>query len=234
MGFFDFLAYSKRCAAEPQSVDRLNLQYQMIVEPLLPLFEGRSVLEIGAKDGRWAYAFAKAGAAYVIALEENSALVQTFQSFPKDTARARVQMKCVDIFEHLEHKISLGQRLDIVAIMGSFHCITDHMRLLRLLRRLEPKVVIIDDALALSADQAIKLCDSEKAEEMDILRSESAAQNSLTRLPSQTALKAMAQNVGYQCDWIDWDKLAPDDRQHVPDYFRVDGSRRFTCLMHTL
>ena len=90
MGFFDFLAQNSFYAAEPRSVVRLNLRHRMIVEPLLPLFKGRSVLDIGARDGRWAYAFATAGATMVTALEEHSDLVRRFDNLPSDEAKSRI------------------------------------------------------------------------------------------------------------------------------------------------
>ena len=234
MGFFDFLAQNSFYAAEPRSVVRLNLRHRMIVEPLLPLFKGRSVLDIGARDGRWAYAFATAGAAVVTALEEHSDLVRRFESLPDDEAKSRITMKCANIFEGLEQEIALGNQYEIITIMGYFHYISDQFRLLSLLGQLRPKVIIVDSEFALTKDPVIALFDGDEVEDMDAVSNLWHDRPPLVGLLSQEALKAMGQSVGYQCDWINWDRLGPDDRPPVREYFTSDRSRRFTCLMHAI
>ena len=234
MGFFDFLAQNRHYAAEPYSVARLNLRHRMIVEPLLPLFKGRSVLDIGARDGRWAYAFATAGATKVTALEEHSHLVRRFENLPDDEAKSRITLKCSNIFEGLQQEIAARNQHEIITIMGYFHYISDQFRLLSLLGKLQPKVIIVDSEFALDTGPVIALFDGEDVEDMDAMSNPWHTNPPLVGLPSQEALKAMGLSIGYQCDWIDWGKLGLDDRPPVREYFRNERRRRFTCLMHSI
>jgi hypothetical protein len=234
MGFFDFLGQNSFYAAEPSSVVRLNLRHRMIVEPLLPLFKGRSVLDIGARDGRWAYAFATAGSTMVTALEEHSDLVRRFEDLPDDEAKSRITLKCTNIFKGLEQELALGKTHEIITIMGYFHYLFDQFRLLFLLGQLRPKVIIVDSEFALNNDPVIALFEGDKIEDMDAVSNFSHDRPPLVGIPSREALKAMGQSVGYQCDWINWDRLGPDDRPHIREYFKRDRSRRFTCLMHAI
>jgi 2-polyprenyl-3-methyl-5-hydroxy-6-metoxy-1,4-benzoquinol methylase len=157
MGFFDFLAEIEPYAEDAGSIRRLNARHKMIVAPLARQIAGKSVLDLAAHDGRWAHAFADAGAREVVGIEGREALVARYAQFPHPKTKARVTLKVGDIFDGMEAEIAAGKTYDVLGVLGIFDHIMDHFRLLKLVHQLRPGLVIIDSEFALRPGPVITL-----------------------------------------------------------------------------
>lgn len=102
------------------------------------------VFDIASHDGRWAYAFAGAGAREVVGVEARQELIDLFEQYPDPELRSRVELRCNDLFKELESEVEKGETYDVVGVFGIFYHIMDHFRLLKLVQALKPKVIIVD------------------------------------------------------------------------------------------
>ena len=115
------------------------------------------MLDLAAHDGRWAYAFAGAGAARVVGIEGRGDLIARFAQFPDPELKARVRLREGDIFAGMEAALAAGERYDVVGVLGIFYHIMDHFRLLRLVQGFQPRLVIVDGDFALAKNAMIQL-----------------------------------------------------------------------------
>src|SRR5262245_36226628 len=152
MGFFDFLQTSARYAGEDANLNRLEQRRRFIVEPYVDDLSGARVLDLACNDGRWSYALAAAGAREVVGVEARPELIDQFTQFPDDEHTAKVSLIAGDFFDVLPRLIEAGERFDVVAIYGVFYHIMDHYRLLKLVQRLEPRLIVIDSEFIVHKD----------------------------------------------------------------------------------
>ncbi|MEO0504274.1 MAG: methyltransferase domain-containing protein, partial [Pseudomonadota bacterium] len=157
MGFFDFIQDITGYGGDDTAVERLNKRHRMLVAPFADQLAGARVLDLGAHDGRWAYALAAAGAAEVVAVEARQDAVDRYADFPETPFKARVQMRCVDLWEALEQEVAAGERYDVVALFGIYYHVMDHFRLLQLIRQLGAPMILIDSEFALASGATITL-----------------------------------------------------------------------------
>lgn len=50
-------------------------------------------------------------------------------------------------------------------------------------------------------------------------------------VPSRRAMEVMAASLGYDVEWIDWERLRRGQRQGVRDYFREGPMTRGSCIL---
>ncbi|MFT7147131.1 MAG: 2-polyprenyl-3-methyl-5-hydroxy-6-metoxy-1,4-benzoquinol methylase [Yoonia sp.] len=144
LAFFDFFSKLPQYAGRNNQVSRLNKRFEFLIAGLLKDISGASVLDLGAHDDRWAYAFASAGAAEVTAIEARVDVAARLQYYPDAVLKAQVTMRVQDVFVGLEDAVRAGETYDMIAIYGLLYHVMDYFRLLDLLRQLDPKVIIID------------------------------------------------------------------------------------------
>jgi hypothetical protein len=233
MGFFDFISqmpgYDKRLGA----VRRLNRRRQFLVTPFMAEVAGARLLDLGAHDGRWSYAYAAAGAAQVVGIEGRADMAARFRHWPDPDLRARVTLRVDDIFAGLEKARAAGETYDIVAVLGVFYHIADHLRLLRLIRDLRPRLVIIDSEFALRPNPVILLKREDVQNPLNAPPQIDGQARAIVGIPSFAAMEMMADALDYSLIWSDWDSLPMDQRKGVADYFRPKGEakRRATCAL---
>jgi Methyltransferase domain len=231
-GFFDFLS-SVHEKYQENDVKRMNLRHGFIIESNLDSIAGSDVLDLASHDGRWCYAFAAAGAKSVVGVEGRPELVSSFVQYPASAAKKRIDLRCGDIFDFLENMVREERSFDVVGVLGIFYHIMDHYRLLRLIARLKPKLVIIDSDFMMKPWPFISLVLEDPRKDVNAI-----AGNELGKvpigIPSTSALELMASCLNYTVEWSDWETLAPGDRAPVSDYFRSDGRRRATCVLRPM
>jgi hypothetical protein len=234
MAIFDFLhALPPYCEA-PGSVRRLNQRHEMIVQPLAVEIAGARVLDLAAHDGRWAYAFAAAGAREVVGLEGRAELISRFEAFPASDFKPRVTLCHADIFEGMEAAVSAGETYDIIGVLGILYHVMDHFRLFRLLRRMRPRLIIVDGDFSLQQTAMIQLLREDTANPLNAIAQFDGQERALIGIPSRRAMEMMADAIGYSCTWLDWAKVPAHQRQSLPDYYRTQGKCRSTCLLRPM
>lgn len=231
MGFFDFLRSVERYAEADYAVSRLNIRHRFLIEPLAAELASKRVLDLAAHDGRWAYAFAAAGAREVVGIEGRQALVDRFAEFPKGPVHDRVRLETGDIFEGMERHLAAGESYDVVGVLGIFYHIMDHFRLLQLVSRFKPGLIIVDSEFSLRPGQVIMLVREDTGNELNAIPQTEGQEKALIGIPSFAAMEAMADVLGYSTEWLDWDRLPRPERRPVNDYYRPEVKRRGTCLL---
>lgn len=231
MGFFDFLPSIERYADAEYSVSRLNIRHDMLIEPLKAELAGARVLDLAAHDGRWAYAFAAAGAREVVGIEGRQHLVDRFAEFPAGEAHDRVTLKCGDIYAGMEAELAAGAQYDVVGVLGILYHVMDHFRLFQLVSRFKPRLVIVDSEFSLRPGPIIMLTREDPTNDLNALAQTEGQEKALIGIPSFSAMEAMADVLGYTTEWLDWNRLPKGKRRAVNDYYRTEAKRRGTCLL---
>ncbi|WP_176715550.1 bifunctional 2-polyprenyl-6-hydroxyphenol methylase/3-demethylubiquinol 3-O-methyltransferase UbiG [Thioclava sp. SK-1] len=203
----------------------------MIIAPLADEIAGARVLDLAAHDGRWTFAFACAGASEVVGIEGRAGLVQSYADFPAVDHKSRSSLRCDDVFDGMEKAIAAGEQYDVIAVLGILYHVMDHMRLFRLIRQLKPKLVIVDSEFAIRNGPVIQLVRERTDKDLNAIAQFPGQERTLIGIPSFPAMEAMADVLGFSCEWIDWTRLPVQRRKPVNDYFRLENKRRATCLL---
>jgi hypothetical protein len=231
MAFFDFLNDIAPYAEDLPSVRRLNTRHRMIIAPLVADIAGKSVLDLAAHDGRWAHAFAGAGARSVLGIEGRAELVARYAHYPQPDIKARVTLAVGDIFAGMEAEIAAGRTYDVLGVLGIFYHIMDHFRLLKLIRALKPALVIIDSEFALRPGPVIALARERVDNPLNAIAQVDGQEKTVIGIPSFAAMEVMADVLDYDVTWLDWNALPQGQRAAVGDYYRTENKRRGTCLL---
>lgn len=231
MPFFDFLNSYPRYTAGPNEISRLNARHRFIVEPFVDDLKDARVLDLAAHDGRWSYALAAAGAASVEAVEGRADLVAEFAGYPDADFKSRVDLKQGEVFSFLEAKVKEGATYDVIACFGFFYHITDHYRLLILMRQLQPKLIIIDSEFLLIEIPNIAFGREKPDKALNTLAQVLGQDLVMVGTPSRVWVDKAAETLNYDTQWVDWTVLPEDQRKGVSDYFRVKKKRRGTVAL---
>ncbi len=231
MGFFDFLGEIEPYAEDGGSVRRLNARHKMIIRPLASQIAGKSVLDLAAHDGRWAHAFADAGARSVLGIEGRAELVARYAHFPHPRVKERVTLQVGDIFAGMEAEVAAGHTYDVLGVLGIFYHIMDHFRLLKLVQRLRPELVIIDSEFALRPGPVITLARERVDNPLNAIEQVAGQEKTVIGIPSFPAMEVMADVLGYDITWLDWNTVPQGQRATIGDYYRPENKRRGTCLL---
>ncbi|PKP71331.1 MAG: hypothetical protein CVT82_01745 [Alphaproteobacteria bacterium HGW-Alphaproteobacteria-4] len=234
MGFFDFLGAIEPYSEKPGPVRRLNQRHRVLIQPLAREIAGARVLDLAAHDGRWAYAFAGAGAASVVGIEGRAELIARFAKFPDARLRARVTLREGDIFEGMEAALAAGERYDVVGVLGILYHVMDHFRLFRLVRAFGPRLILVDGDFALAKNAMIQLMRESTSNPLNSIAQLAGQDRALIGIPSAKAMEMMADALGFRCDWLDWSHVPEDQRGSLADYYRAQGKCRASCILRPL
>lgn len=231
MAFFDFLGGLARYATSDSEVARMNRRFEHLVEPFRAEIEGARVLDLAAHDGRWSYALAGAGAASVDGVEVRPDLIAQFAAYPDTPFKARVRLIRSDLFEALEDFVREGRVYDVVAVFGILYHLMDHHRLFVLIRRLRPRLVIVDSEFMTHAWPMVQLIREDPSNILNAAPYYEGQEKVLKGIPSSAAMEAIADTLGYRLEWIRWEDLPPERRKGVADYFRKEKMIRRSCVL---
>jgi 2-polyprenyl-3-methyl-5-hydroxy-6-metoxy-1,4-benzoquinol methylase len=236
LAFFDFLTTLEHYEERARSADRMNRRHQFLVNDFADDIAGARVLDLGAHDGRWSYAFAAAGAASVVGIEARALSAARLTEFPDSTLRAKVLMRVDDVYSGLEKAIAAGERFDVVAVYGLLYHLMDHFRLFTLIKALKPTLVIVDSEFNKRPGAIITLTTERTDNPLNAAAQFAGQTNAVKGIPSKSALELMAKALDYGVQWSDWDRLAPDDRSGVRDYYPQEDRKllRATCALRPI
>jgi len=232
-GFFDFLEDNPRYAGKRLSINRLNKRYDYLVRPYLDVLRDATVLDLASHDGRWSYALSSAGAASVLGIEARADQIEQFDSYPEGPAKDRVTLVHGDVYDELPKLVARGETFDVVAIYGLYYHVMDHYGLLKLVKRLAPRLVIIDSEFHLSAAPTIRLAVEPTDSHLNTIAHEPRQDVAPVGIPSAAAMEVMAHSLGYDVEWADWDRVPRGQRGGLKAYYRTAPAwkRRGTCAL---
>jgi Methyltransferase domain len=233
MGFFDFLADYPRYAGRSKAINRLNKRHDFLITPYVSELAGSSVLDLASHDGRWSYALSSAGAAAVVGIEARADLIAQFDAYPAGDAKDRISFVQGDVYEELPKMIREGRTFDVVSVYGLYYHLMDHYGLLKLIKQLGPRLIIIDSEFFLSPDPAVRLQLEPTDNPLNSIEHEHGQAEAPVGFASQAAIEVMANSLGYDVEWADWESVPPDEREGVFAYYRPEPKwkRRNTCAL---
>lgn len=230
---FNHLLQLKNYPYDPRDVTRLEKRHAFLVAPFRAEIRGARVLDLGAHDGRWSYAFAKAGAASVLGVEARAELLRRFEEFPETAEKKRVSMQLGDLHEKLDTLVRDRHRFEVVALFGILYHVMDHFRILQRCVALSPKLIIIDSEFMKGDNPFIQLVKERTDKPLNAAPQIDGQEIAIKGIPSSVAMERMAEALGCDLDWLPWKDLPQDERRGVRDYFRGSEERmiRRTCVL---
>jgi 2-polyprenyl-3-methyl-5-hydroxy-6-metoxy-1,4-benzoquinol methylase len=231
MAFFDFIADLEHYDGLTLPVERLNCRHRFLIDAYRDEIRGARVLDLAAHDGRWCYAFAGAGAESVVGIEGRGELIAKFESYPDADLRARVTLREADIYDGMDAAAAAGETYDVVGVLGILYHVMDHHRLFWSLRKLKPRLIIVDSEFILRPGPIVQLVREKTDNVLNAVASYPGQTVAVKGIPSHKALEVIADTLGYDVTWADWKSLPKDQRTGVGDYFRADRMRRDTCVL---
>ena len=193
MGFFDFIADLPHYQDHSAPVPRMNKRFEALIEPNKDVISGAKVLDLASHDGRWCYAFAGAGTASVVGIEGRQEMVDKFTDYPDAALRDKIELRVGDLYDGMEAAVAKGETYDVIGIFGILYDLMDHFRLFQLVRRLKPKLVIVDSEFMLRP-----------APIMMLVRERTS--NVLNAIPQYDGQDAPSKQCPASAPWIAWPK----------------------------
>jgi 2-polyprenyl-3-methyl-5-hydroxy-6-metoxy-1,4-benzoquinol methylase len=234
MNFFDFIADLPYYHDHTAPIQRMNKRHDALIAPFASEISGSRVLDLASHDGRWSYAFAGAGAASVVGIEGRQEMVEMFDDFPDEALKSKVELRFGDIYVELGAAITNGETYDVVAVFGILYHLMDHFRLFLLIRKLKPKLIIVDSEFMRRPASMMMLVSELTSNVLNAIPQYEGQERAIKAIPSFKAMWRMAKALDYSCDWVDWDARAKDDRRGVSDYYRETDMRRGTCMLRPI
>lgn len=207
------------------SVSRMHARHAMLIDAHRHVISDANVLQLGAGDGSWCFAFAAAGASQVIGIEEDASLVERFSDYPDVGMRERIELRCAKPLKALVAEINAGRQYEVVALFDLLSNVADLYHLFYLIQQLQPNMIILDGLFVIADSPILELVSSDTPDgALDGQRRPRA-------VPSQCALDIIADALDYELEWVDWNSVPEDGRSGVPDYFTTKGRKRASCTM---
>jgi hypothetical protein len=123
--------------------NRLAARYDSLILPHLGVITGRTVLDLGSHDGRWAFAAAQARCAKVVGVDPRANLFEqaklNFAGY--GVPAERYELVAADALDYL---VTRQPRFDTVFLFGVLYHLHYHVELVRQLRVTGASTIIID------------------------------------------------------------------------------------------
>ena len=103
--------------------------------------------------------------------------------------------------------------------------------LFQLARKLKPKLIIVDSEFILRDAPMIQLVRERTDNILNATPQIEGQEVAIKGIPSFAAMEVMADVLGYDTHWSDWNSLPKGKRDGVGDYFRETRMRRATCAL---
>lgn len=205
--------YTSPVSAHP---NRLHQRYRAIIEANQGALSGARILDIGAHDGRWAFAALHAGAEHATMIEPRPTAVTMARKRFAEYSVSR------DGFTILQDDVSTrlewitDQRFDVVLLLGFLYHTGAHLQLLEAINASGPSVVVIDSEVVDEAGAVIRYHVEQDQDERCAYR---PGRSVITGTPSAGMIDMMLAQHGFQVSRYDWSQRC-DDWRAVGDYRR--------------
>lgn len=188
------------------------------------IVRGKTVLDLGARDGRWSWAALQHGAKSCVGIEGRSRSVAEGARAMQPYVDANAYRPLVgDAFDRMRGLQRLGWRFDVVLCLGFIYHVYDHWGLLQAMAALEPRVIIIDGEMD-DGDETTVRVRAEWTEHPN---------NAVSERPvvpvgniRRGTMELLARCAGYEFAWQDWQHL--EDPIGCDDYL---ARTRHTCIL---
>lgn len=207
--FFDEYPRFLETSKTGRSSDRLNARYTGLIHANRDRFADATVLDLASHDGRFSFAALQAGAARVVGVEVDGALVDAangnFAHYGVAGDRYEfIERDMFRQFEDLEH-------FDVVLCFGILYHINDHMQLLTNIAGVEPRWIVVDTKVSQLDHAVIELRSA-------IGASPPPPGSHLEGYPSRLALDAMLSSLGWESEYFDWAGSGLIESPSMDDY----------------
>ncbi|PYC46737.1 class I SAM-dependent methyltransferase [Litorivita pollutaquae] len=206
-------------------VNRMHARHRLLLDAYRDVIVDSNVLHLGAEDGRWCYAFASAGAARVVGVEQNAEPVSKFSRHPDIGLRERIDLRCADPMKELAAEVQAERRYDVVAMFDLLENVADLFLLFSHIRALAPRLVILDGVFLISDDPVLRMVNH------PVPSGEGEGPLRPRAVPGPRALQVIAEALDYELEWVDWTQVPENQRVGLSDYFVTDGQKRASCTM---
>lgn len=180
----------------------LNERFHALIENNKEIINNATILDLANHDGRWSLAALKNGAKKVYGIEGKKELVENgIENMKKyGISEEKYDFVVGDIFNEIK-KIPSNE-VDIVFCFGIFYHISNHMDLLKEIKRLNPKYLILDTEITKSKYPIIRL----RKEPYYTPDSDISFENFIAGRPSESALNMMLNALDFSVKYYDWSK----------------------------
>ena len=180
----------------------LNERFHALIESNKEIIENATILDLANHDGRWSLAALKNGAKKVYGIEGKEENVENGIENMKryGILDDRFNFVVGDIFNEIK-KIPPNE-IDVVFCFGIFYHISNHMDLLKEIKRLNPKYLILDTEITKSKYPIIRL----RKEPYYTPDSDISFENFIAGRASQSALNMMLNALDFSVKYYDWSK----------------------------
>jgi hypothetical protein len=110
----------------------------------------------------------------------------------------------------------------------------DCFRLFLLIRKLKPKLIIVDSEFMRHPESMMMLVSELASNVLNSIPQYEGQERAIKAIPSFKAMWHMAEALDFIFDWVDWNARAKDDRRGVLDYYRETDMRRGTCVQRPI
>jgi tRNA (mo5U34)-methyltransferase len=207
---------------DPGHVNRHAQREAYFFRPLVDLcggsLRGRRVLDLGCNAGYWSLLAAEAGCDFVLGIDGRPEHVDqsNFVFEVKGIDRSRYEFRAADIYDALGRDLG---RFDVVLCLGLLYHVSEPMRLLDLISRVNDDLLVIDTALSPMLGSVLEV----RSESVESPRN--ALDRSLVLVPTREAVRAMVRQFGYQVE-----SPRPGFSDYTGAYDYLSGERRaFFC-----
>lgn len=208
MGFFD--EYNRfEETGYASSAERLNRRYDAIIENNKNIIKGSTILDIGAHDGRFAFAALKAGAKKVIGIEPRPELInvanENMEFYEVDKKKYKYVL---DDVPGALYKIK--EKIDVVLMLGFLYHTMKHYEVFEALQKIGPEHIIIDSNVMQLADKpnaAAVVFGKELS--ADPLNSIGDQEKALVGIPTRAAIIILLDYFGYDYEEYNWGAIPP-------------------------
>jgi len=202
MNFFDNYPSFYETGRTGTRPKMLDARFHALIENNKEIIKNSTILDLANHDGRWSFAALKNGAKKVYGIEGKKELVQRgIENMKKyGISEERYHFEVGDIFEEIK-KISPNE-IDVVFCFGIFYHISNHMELLKEIKKLQPKYLILDTEIIKSKSPIIRL----RNEPYFTPDSTISFEKFIAGRPSLSALNIMLNALDFEITYYDWEK----------------------------
>lgn len=222
---------SKGTLAEPYA-QRMHERHKRIIGANLEHIEDKTILDLASNNGRWTWAALQAGASYVLGIEGRQELIDSGQREFADIDSDRFDFECGDVYNAEQIAGRLGKNhFDTVLCLGLFYHISDHYRLIRVMRDFAPTCIIIDSTFLKRGIPEVRF-KVEDPDDPSMAIAEGSANRALAGTASVGFLKLAADLSGYDLDFVPWLREETEYQEPVEGYLDDERkARRMTARL---
>tara|TARA_B100000929_G_scaffold97620_2_gene76667 strand:- start:1717 stop:2529 length:813 start_codon:yes stop_codon:yes gene_type:complete len=206
VNFFDEYSSFYKTGQTGTKPKMLNARFLALIENNKEIIENATILDLANHDGRWSLAALKNGAKKVYGIEGKKELVQKGLENMKKYGIPEDKYNFVvgDIFEEIK-KIP-SREIDVVFCFGIFYHVSNHMELLKEIKKLQPKYLILDTEINKSKSPIVRF----RKEPYYTPDSTISFEKFIAGRPSQSALNMMLDALDFKITYYNWKKNIQD------------------------